>query len=151
MPTSIRTAVIDNLVAALTAITVAGGYLTTVKKVFRSLQDGDGRATPIIELAIDPHRYTELSNISLVRVLPIKLVGSVECGAAGNPGLAGDQLLADMEKAARADRTRGGYAMDTRLVAGHVFDAEPQSPLVEVHLDIEITFRTRFGDPFTAA
>lgn len=151
MPTSIRTSIVNNLVAALAAITVANGYLTTVKAVFRSIQDEDGRAKPIIELAIDPHRYTELSNISLVRVLPIKVIGSAERSAGGNPGLAGDELLADIEKAVRADRTRGGYAMDTKLVGGHVFDAEPQSPIVEVHLDIEITFRTRFGDPFTAA
>jgi hypothetical protein len=48
------------------------------------------------------------------------------------------------------DITRGGYALDTRVVRTEEFIAEAQSPVGGALIDVEIKYRHADGNPYAA-
>ena len=153
-PTPVRTSIIGNLKTALAGITVAGGYLTTVRAVLEGLQPQGEQPSPFVLVwQPEPETYVEISSSKVERTLALEVSGVLECqeGAGSGPRAEAEKLLADMEKAILADRTRGGYATDTQLTRNQVFDAEPGLPWVQVSLGVRIKYRTNRTDPFTAS
>jgi len=62
---------------------------------------------------------------------------------------ASQRLVADIETAILADRTRGGNAINTRLLGREVVTADANEPLSQVTVRFVVRYRTTFGDPGT--
>jgi hypothetical protein len=58
-----------------------------------------------------------------------------------------EQLAADVRVAVLADYSRGGAAMDTRIISTEIFPALPGSPLACAQVNLRIVYRTLFTDP----
>ena len=60
-----------------------------------------------------------------------------------------NQVRADIEKKLTADITRGGLAIDTRIRPPRMFNEAPQATGIVINVDVH--YRTREDDPYTAA
>lgn len=152
---SIRDDVLDNLKAALTGITAGADYHTTTTAVFGwrtpGPQSGAGwPAHSVLDLAeaVTVKQGTGTLQERRLTVL-IQSLGMVADGA--DPDGYARNLLADVQKAIMVDPTRGGKAHTTSEGANRLMVDTPAAPFVVVELDVEITYRTRRGDPASVA
>lgn len=154
MTLSIGRRIDQNVVATLAAITVANGYQTDVLAVLEGLITPDGQPTPFLCVhRPEPETYEELAYPLITRMRTYRIFGCVQAQEGAGHGREAEieKLLADLEKALLADRTRGGLAVDTRLLSNQVWTDEPGEPWNEVQLAVRVHYRTKRGDPFTVA
>lgn len=57
------------------------------------------------------------------------------------------KVLADIEKALMTNPSRGGYAIDTRLVSNETFIESINSPRCAILLTVEIDYQNKYNDP----
>ncbi len=61
-----------------------------------------------------------------------------------------DSLLGDVEKALMADITRGGHAINTKILRNYPFQAVQGQPSIGISIEIEITYQHQLTDPAVA-
>lgn len=139
---SIRTAIRDNVVSALTGLT------TTGSNVFRS------RVYPVAETKLpglcvytetdDAVYSTILSPRTLDRLLTLKVEAYVKATADYDEAL--DAIEDEIRTALYADLTRGGNAQDTR-VTGFVaqFSDEGDQPIAYGEITVEVHYTQQEG------
>jgi hypothetical protein len=141
--------IIDNCLAAIGAITHGATYERTVRTISRnvlSLPESPVNDTVWVESTTQT-KEPLASALSLV-TLVITFGAIVE---SSDLGKACDDIEADIERALAVDVTRGGYAIDTRVI--HTEDAplESGAPLAGVRVDVEIKYRHADGNPYAAS
>lgn len=149
MADSVKTTIVESMLTAIAAIAVGGTYSRTVRTATRN-----ARTLPESPLtdAVWVERTSEVKtplNCSVTHVTLTVTLGAL-VHEHGDLGQAVDALGADIETALAVDITRGGVALDTRVVRAEEVVFESQEPLAGVVLDVEVTYRHRDGDPYTA-
>lgn len=116
-----RELILDAIETALAGITVAGGYRTTVETVSRELLDFDRvkGLTPWIGYAPSEQQRPPDGFFGGGRhdYLRVRIVAHVEARAQADRTASVSDIEADIDDAMTADRTWGGYAVDTLRVA----------------------------------
>lgn len=148
MADPLLTQIMDNMVAAIGQISPTNGYERTVRTTSRmSLMPAQPQYDAVFMAAVSEEK-TDLA----VQVKESKATISV-LGIASDADDTVDavhKLAADITKALHVDPTRGGLALDTRVV-GIVYDiSEEVAPLGACNLEVEVIYRHRLGDPYTA-
>lgn len=149
MADSVKTSIVDSMVAAIGAIAQGATYSRTVRACSRNVRT-------IAELALYDavwvERTSEIKESLACSITSCTL--TVTLGAIveqyGRLGESVDALVADITVALAADITRGGKALDTRVVRVEEYVLESQEPLAGVLVDVEVLYRHRDGDPYTA-
>jgi hypothetical protein len=146
---SARTSIIANIVSTIAAITHGATYSRTVRTCSRNVRNI--AEIPLYD-AVWVERTNEVKSSLAYNVTTCTL--TVTLGAVVQDykhlGEAVDAIAADIDKALAVDITRGGKALDTRVVRVEEYVLETQEPLAGVLLDVEVTYRHRDGDPYTA-
>ena len=115
-----RELILDAIATRLAAITVAGGYRTTVETVSRELLEFDRAKglTPWVGYApSEQQRAPEYLMGGRHEFLRVRLLAHVEARAQADRTAAISDVEADIEQAIAVDRTWSGYAVDTLRVA----------------------------------
>jgi len=150
---SIEQIVIDDLYSTIAAISSdLNEYATTVARVYEM----EGDLTQVAELpavVIIPQAATEeyLTTNTVTVTLPLAIL----CGVYAEPNNDGRNLwarqvrafVADVKQAITQDPSRGGYALDTRILRTELFDATQDTPVAGAQVSATITFRHRHNDP----
>jgi len=149
MSDSVREDVIQNLVTTLQGVTKTAGYNITINRVERIKMVGlDIREFPTV-LVIPADEVKEQSPSDKYTC---RLAVTLECWIQeyGDVSAQVNILLADIEKALMVDHTRGGVAVDTKLLGNSAFYNEVNKPYGGVEIRIEVHYRHKFSDPYTA-
>lgn len=149
MADSAKTSIVENMIAAIGAIAVGATYSRTVRTASRNVRTlAEAPALDAVWVERTQETKTALNSSVTHVTLTVTLGGLIQ--EHGDLGQAVDALCADIETALNVDITRGGYALDTRVVRTEEVVFESQEPLAGVLLDVEVTYRHRDGDPYTA-
>lgn len=150
MADSIREKILQNVETTILGITEEDGFEVTIRKVVRipsalfdivefpfvSIVDATEEkqeGVPVqkttcllhLELVFWNQQWTDMSQVT-------------------------NQILAAIEKAMGADPTRGGYAYDTDVVSNQLFLADESMPNGGGSIQLDILYRHKLGDPYTA-
>jgi hypothetical protein len=150
---------IDNLITALSGITVANGYAVTITPVTydpNGIDHNDGTAyvesTGETPLPTSPcTREDFYVNVRVVVFIqPLQVEGG-DVGVSGATARSIEERMrtysACIRKALMADVHRGGYAINTRF--DDPTEYEPETLPMYVRIPIKLHIRTMFGDRFT--
>jgi hypothetical protein len=158
MPEPISFRIVQNLQAALRAIAVAGGYHNDVAAIAVKLDPNNaveaikapGGPRPLALLQVDPERwrYDQANQVKLV--MPVKVHWIQESDATDDNSRM--QVFfrgcADVEQAITQDLSRGGLAVDTRVVKNTFMnDDDTDSSQVWAAIELEVQFHRVFGLP----
>jgi len=148
--------VVRNLQAALGAMTVVGGYHydlagTAVKldpnhKVEDFIKPDGPRPFVILDLQPEDWNYQPAKQLRLVMPVRVHWVGEstvTDDTSRMRTFLCG---CADIERAVAADVTRGGLAVDTRIVRRQADDSTEGAQVWAI-VDLEITLYRTYGQP----
>jgi hypothetical protein len=142
--------IIDNCLATIGAITAGATYNRTVRKAVRNALTLP--ETPVNDAVwIEHTAQTEVPLVSGLAQATLTITFGCLVVDASDLGKAIDDIQADVERALAADVTRGGYALDTRVVRREEMVAESGSPLGGVLIDVEILYRHADGNPYAAS
>jgi len=147
MPTPIYESILDNLVTTLQGITTGAGYYKTVNRVER-LKPGLADLPDPIQIYIDSindkRSFNDAGDL-VTHVATIALTTYLK--DADDPDEALSKIDADITKALYADRTRGGYAIETEItMAVRIPNDNEYKVWVLVHT-IDITYDVSYSDP----
>lgn len=155
-PEPIEFQIVQHLQAALLAMTVAGGYHYTMaasavkldpNSDIESLIAPNGpRPFSIIELGKQVREYQPSEQVRLVIPLVIHWVSDSSPTDDASRMQTFFRGVADVERAIAADVTRGGLAVDTRIVSP-TFDTSSDGAQVWAQIDTEITIYRTYGVP----
>jgi len=148
MADSVREKIIKNIVTTLQAV-VPPAYTTTIRKVERIKTVGlNIQEFPTILIIPADETKTQEPLDKYTTKFGIIL----ECWIRnqGDISVEVNTLLADVEKALMTDYTRGGVAVDTKLVSNSAFYNEVNKPYGGIEIRIEIHYRHKYNDPYTA-
>ena len=155
---SIRQYIIEDVIATLKDIKTTGGYNYTVTNVSTvNLQKNQINEYPAIIILPSDERNEEINIERYDCFLQLTLVCLVKEHSTADINEAVTKLLADVKKVLLATRggypghTRGGYALNTKILRNAAFFNEVESPVAVLNIDIEIYYRERYGDPTTVA
>lgn len=146
---SIRDQIVTNLVDAISGMSQGAGYAFDWKRVYTFNQSPEDviefPSAIIVEL---PEQVSTLVGAHQ-RTLSIAIEGvlKTEFSEAGNPMSAAHALIADLENVVLDDPTRGGAAIDTRIVSNEPTIGDSARPLVWARVFIEIIYQTSPTDP----
>lgn len=148
--------IVRNLQTALQAISVAGGYhfdvvATAVKldpnhKVDDLIAPGGPRPFVILELTPERWTYFPASQLKLALPLTIHWVSDSTPTADDSRMQTYLKGCADIEQAMAVDVTRGGLAVDTRIVR-RTFDTAVDGAQVWAMIDVVINLHRTYGSP----
>jgi len=153
---SIRSDIVDDLLAAVQQVTVANGYRTDLGLNVRHWLDGDPgfeRTQQGCVVRVLGGAPTEQASGTTQQVLRVslhawKLHRVREQGQHDGAFAVLEPLLADLEQAVAADYSRGGRAYDTRFGTYDFVEERGDSEvLLRVDLDLEVVFPHDYGDP----
>jgi hypothetical protein len=144
-----KTTIINSCLTAIGAIVRGSTYERTV-----SLARRNASALPEIPTAdaVWVETTTQAKSTLTSGVAAVTLTVTFGCLVVDSLdlGKAVDDIEADVERALAVDITRGGYALDTRVVRTEEFIAEAQSPVGGALIDVEIKYRHADGNPYAA-
>ena len=149
MADSIREKIMANVETTLEGITTAAGYNSTIQRVYRIRLAGlNIQEFPSIVVipgreinAEEPvDRYTE--RLSFVLECWLKEASKDDIATQVN------KLVADVQKALLVDYTRGGMAINTKLLGNEPFYNDVNAPYGGVDIEIEIHYRHQYSDPY---
>lgn len=157
MPTEPREyRIVRNLQAALAAMTVVGGYFYDVAATAVKLDpDHDAQAlvSPdgprpflILDVGSEKWRYDQANELKLVLPVTVHWIGE------SDPTVDEDRVRmfyrasADIETAAALDISRGGLAIDTRIVGRQLIETV-EGPQVWAQIRLEIQLIRQYGQP----
>lgn len=139
--------VLDNLKTTLDGMTVAAGYQTAWKAGYTEPLENLPKLHPAWVIAEGREAIETLAFPALNWRMTVELHGLARLSPA--PGVnvreVADGMITDFVRAAMADPTRGGHAIDTTVVSAERM-AEV-SPDVWVVVTIEILYRTSMTKP----
>jgi len=147
MPDSIREKIIANVVTTLQSVTEPT-YDITIQEVLRIPRGGfQVNALPAV-IIIDAGETTQdgVPCNKHTRSLFLSLI----CYNYAFEGLseASNKLMAAVEKALWVDRTRGGWAYDTDVIANEMILSEDAIPYGGAIIQVEIRYRHAIYDPY---
>lgn len=162
---SILDSLLSNVESALLQIHVANGYENTPAKVQRVQQSLTSIAdVPAVLIAMrdiraaDDEPYGVQDWILSLEVHAVWVADpqtvEFERDASGNPTENTTEQyaswMADINTALLADHTRGGYAIDTTIVAMEPVPVSSENRLAGVIVDVEVRYRHRYAAAGTA-
>jgi hypothetical protein len=147
--TPVKEAVLQNLETALAAIAAGAAYYTTVARVQRintvPIDLPEYPAIVLVPLGTDydpPGAATTLAIAGHYRVQATLIIRSRTDAVADL-----ENFIRDVHKALLVDPTRGGLAIDTRLVSDSVYyPTDIEEPVALADLVIEVHYRTTRTD-----
>lgn len=155
MPDPIEYQVVRNLQAALKAIEVASGYHTNIPGFAikldpnSSIEDLVGtlkqRPFIILEVSPDAFAYEPAKLARLTLPATVHAIADVDLTIDESWTRVFYQLCADIEQAVAVDITRGGLAVDTRILSRRFQTFNGQQ--VWAMVDLQITVRRTYGLP----
>ena len=156
MPEPIEYRIVRNLQEALKTITEAGGYHYTVEGTAVKLDPNhevdaliaSGGPRPFVLLAIGDERWDFFPGLQIRLIIPVAIywVGDFD------PSLDESMLqtyfrgCADVERAIAIDVSRGGLAVDTRIVK-RTLDRSIDGTQVWALVDTEVWITRAYGQP----
>lgn len=150
---STRESIVKNVKSTLETITETNGYSHTVIFVDREqIGEINRPAWPNI-LILEGEETAERRIIAggpggkWMKLLRLILSAAIEAREDLNTQT--NLMLANMEKAILADHSRGGLAIDTRIVGNRQYITGEGEPIGAVDLEIEIHYRHDERSPFT--
>lgn len=154
---SVRERIMNNIQAALEAITVSNGYVNTLNRVERVLQRGQTFAPPMAVLieGEDTVRTGPLlgNDALLSRELQVGVVLVVQQDDDVDARSASEvmnSLVADVQKKLQEDYRRGELALDTVERAVSPIEQEDGQPRLVCSIEYMIPYRHRRLDPTLA-
>lgn len=149
MAESRKTLIIDNAIAAISAIAHGETYERTVRTARRNASTipdiGTADAVWVETTTQTKDPLATLWQVTLNVTFGFLVVDS------GDLGKACDDMEADIERALAVDITRGGYAIDTHVISTEEFLAEAQGSVGGGYVTVQILFRHADGNPYAAA
>lgn len=149
MSVSIREYVQVNVESAIAGVTTANGYTNTVRHHERARVAPYDGPFPAVFIYDGGDTLQEEQSWCLAWIMTQELHCWLKSATAA-ANLAGEvnAFLADITKAVMADRTRGGYAIETkvRAVSPVTVTGDNMGGFV---VSVEIEYRTKPGDPYT--
>lgn len=149
--------IVQNLQAALLAITVAGGYHYDVAALAVKLDPNHGvealigpqkkRPFYVIELNPDAFAYSPSKLVTVTMPIRLHAVHDSDPTDDNSWLLTYLRLCADLEQAIAVDIQRGGLAIDTRIVSREFRVYDDDTALVWASAAIEIPVRRLYGTP----
>jgi hypothetical protein len=156
MPEPISYRIVQHLQTALRAISVAGGYHYDVESVAVKLDPNQandavhapGGPRPLLLIQVDPERRQYQPASELRQVLPVVVHWVQESDATDDNSRmrAFFRGCADVEQAITVDISRGGLAVDTRIVRC-VNDDSLDGSQVWARVEVEIALFRQYGRP----
>jgi hypothetical protein len=117
MATPNSTEIVNDLVTALSAISVAGGYKTDVETVSRTVKTWDeATQRPEIGVGKQPVIYEPYAPNCLRCTMQVSLVAHILNATEAGRLTAVENLLDDIIKAIYTDHTRSSNAIDTKIL-----------------------------------
>ena len=156
MPDTVREKIFADLVTALSAISVAGGYDNDITSVERWNMNGNNKANvPAIIINSGPEKSDDGKAYDLTHcLLTVFLelwVGKNETESAATPtDKLLNSLLGDVKKALAVDVTRGGNAVDTEITDVESFETIEGQQHAGLIITVEIEYRHKQQDPQVA-
>ncbi len=149
---SVRSLIVDDLVDALGAIDGTGSYSCQVKGVYHWQRiPGTIEDYPALVVADIGERMDELVFDLYARNLSVIVQGTLLAARGGDSAdNEANDLIADIERAVMADYTRGGNAINTRIVRSQTFLLEEADPYVVIEVELTVSYRTLLTDPSAA-
>ena len=141
---SIRELILQDIQSVLETINTSNGYNTTVRRVERArITPFQRNLLPAIFIYEESDELVEEKSYCNDRRMTI----AVECWLNSHHNLSQEvnEFYADVQKAIMADRTRGGYAIDTKHTIAKFFIEDENLGGVEVIF--EILYRQLPNDP----
>lgn len=142
-----RGAVLDALKASLDAMSAVNGYLTPWAGGYASLPEDTPRGFPcyVIEEGVEEAETLADAYINWRSRVSLHGFAKTSAVAGVNVRETADGMIADLARAALADPTRSGHAIDTRVVSAERMTAV--SPDVWIVVTVEILWRSRLTEP----
>lgn len=128
MATPARKLILDNLKTVLEAITVGGGYKSTVARVeplVRDAADVDKALRPYLCFIAGRTRYAHLPGGNVRAVMTVHIVGHVAGSSDSDAAAKLSNLEDDVWKALNTDTTRGGNAVMTTITESETDEGDP--------------------------
>ena len=147
MADTIKTQILANLITAIEGVTEANGYNRTVRAVARESKSLATAERDLVFVSSQREVKTFLES-SLVEVT---LHVGIACVIEDRSDLAKavDDIAADIEKAICVDTSRGTLAKDTQVVGTEDHTSADMEPMGSSVMEVEITFRHAFGNPYS--
>lgn len=150
---SIRELIMKNLVSTLEGVTEANGYSNTIQDVRRfDLVRKDFSALPAIEITAIAESESDSPTTLVSKELTVLIDVHVNHDK-DTHNMSTDEYLntfvADITKILRIDETRGGNAIDTRVIHNSVFARVDGMPGIGITFEIEIPYRHRRDNPYS--
>lgn len=150
--TPVKERVMTNLVAALEAIDGSPAYHHEVLAVKRQSPDN-----PVLVFTAQEFPAIILSHADISRDDSVNAMIQCELGVTVRASLLDREnhatelewLVADLHKALLTDVTRGGVAMDTKILGETVYEQEEVTGVASVDLAVRVRFRHLYDDPNT--
>lgn len=150
MADSIREKIIQRVMTALAAITVANGYNTGcgahVHRGKRGFSDASDLPAVVVFPQVETSSKTQYGTDA--HVMPVEINAALIYGGT-SPSVLGEQALADIIKAMGTDPTLNGLASSVTYAGGGI-DEYPDEAMqaVVVVASFEVAYETRRGDPY---
>ena len=151
MADSIREKILDNMETVLNTVTQAAGYEVTLQRVFRvPLSPFDSPMYPYAQLVDVGEALADgrdqpvwFSTWNLQVLIGVGNDEYIDASKRAN------MILASVHKALSVDPKRGGYAIDTTIIANRLILNDETMPFGGGELTAVILYRHRLGDPYT--
>jgi hypothetical protein len=139
-----------NLKTALEGISIAGGYNNDIASVQRwSQHEQDFTAVPLIVFVAGRESREDSPNPYTTAVLTVE--GMLYVSQDPGSGVSTDTFLntfyEDIVRALKADVTRGGFAVDTRITDIEPFETAEDEPYAGLVFEIEVKYQHLENDP----
>lgn len=155
MPEPIDYQVLLNLQTALQAITTAGGYHHTVaatavkldpnQNVQALIAPGGPRPFIVIEMKPERREYQPSRRVQIVLPWTVHVVHDADVTSDVSRARTHARASADVEQAVAVDLTRGGRAIDTRVITSELGGTDGEE--VWTMVDLEIALIRTYGSP----
>lgn len=149
MANSVQTSILNDIVTTIGAIAAGATYTRTVRCCSRNVKTLANVPTfdAVWIAGATSLKTIPLNSAKVEVVMTVTLMGVVQDH--NDLGAAVDALEADIEKALMVDYTRGGYAIDSRVVRTEEIAFEAEEPLAGIEMDVQVIYRHLIGDPYT--
>ena len=154
MENTIRELIPVNIKTTLEGITIANDYGNDIASVQRWEQSGNSlKLVPCTIINLAPEDREQRPGLKTSNSLTIMIDLWVIHDKTVYPGSTDsylNNLLGDIEKSLMADGTRGGIAVNTKIIRVIPFESTQGQPYAGLIIEIKIEYRTNITDPTTA-
>ena len=149
MADTIREKILANIETQLKTITKANGYNNNIQLVERYKIDAASVSQlPALFIYDGVDTLESEQSYAYTRTASVEIAGWVR--SHDNMSVEANLLLGDTHKCIMADRTRGGYAMETKIEMLDFFIGKNKT-VGGFIMTLSVLYRTKPDDPFTAA